>query len=426
MKSDANRKYSLIFSGLLIGFKYLGLMIEGKIPYTEITISPETNVSTILILLSIFFFSHFIYYWFAETKKERNFFEFTITVVIFLIAIVPELYKYLYNYGIDWKVILSSLGIVALGFLLAVTFDFIFAIFFSIRSNQEMMKLGLGRIPSASKAFVLSLVFLIPINFGIIFLLKKYSTSFPHLIQNYWHLLYILPSFSLNFSYLFNITKCLGSKSMRKNALKDLRWFRKAMDLHEMHYQFAGFEPHRIYEKPPICEYACIGNFEELKKLLEEGTNPDTQDSRGWTALMWASAERHDNIVKLLLEHGADPNKVNYLDRSALGYAANYGLFQISKALIEKGAILNPKNEFTNFPPLTAAASKGHLEVVKLLVENGADIFHKGRGEQTALDIAMEEKYGEIAKYLRIEMMERSEKTNDKTDFVKNTNWLEE
>ncbi len=38
----------------------------------------------------------------------------------------------------------------------------------------------------------------------------------------------------------------------------------------------------------------------------------------------------------------------------------------------------------------------------------------------------MEEKYGEIAKYLRIEMMERSEKTNDKTDFVKNTNWLEE
>lgn len=167
MKSDSSRKYSLIFSGLLIGFKCFGLVIEGKIPYTEIAISSKENIPIILSLLTVFFFSHFVYYWLKEKKEDRSVFELIITVVLFIIAIFPVCYAYLRHYGIDWKVIFSSIGIAVLGFILAITIDFIFAIFFSIRSDEEMRKLGLGRIPSASKAFALSLVFLIPGNLEI-------------------------------------------------------------------------------------------------------------------------------------------------------------------------------------------------------------------------------------------------------------------
>jgi len=45
MKPDESRKYILIFSGLLLGFQYLGLVIDGNIPYTQIKISSQANIS---------------------------------------------------------------------------------------------------------------------------------------------------------------------------------------------------------------------------------------------------------------------------------------------------------------------------------------------------------------------------------------------
>jgi hypothetical protein len=36
MKTGNNRKYLLIFSGVLLAYQYLGLVIDGNIPYTQI------------------------------------------------------------------------------------------------------------------------------------------------------------------------------------------------------------------------------------------------------------------------------------------------------------------------------------------------------------------------------------------------------
>jgi len=66
------------------------------------------------------------------------------------------------KFGIDWKVIVSTILILFLGSLLAVAADFIIAIIFSLRTPEEMKKMGLGKIPSASKAFIRCLLFLIP------------------------------------------------------------------------------------------------------------------------------------------------------------------------------------------------------------------------------------------------------------------------
>jgi hypothetical protein len=311
------------------------------------------------------------------------------------------------------------------GGLLAIAVDFIIAIIFSLRSGDEMERLGLGKIPSASKAFLRSLFLLLPLSGTIFFLLVKYRYLLPIPLNNYWIVIFITPTMLWNFENVINLFLCLGPSKVRKKALERLRLFRRAMDLHGMHYQYIGIEKPKSIQDPPICAFAKQGLLNEVQKLLSKGVDPNTQDGRGWSPLMWATAEGHRKIVELLLEHGADPNVINYLGRSAIMYASNYGFYEIAKALLEKGGTPNPSSEITEHPPLSAAAHKGHLEVVKLLVEHGANVNHKGREKKTALDISMEAGHGEVAKYLRNKMLEMDNTSpEDKTNVIKSTDWL--
>jgi membrane-associated HD superfamily phosphohydrolase len=166
MKSDNNRKYLLIFSGILLGFQYLGLVVDGNIPFTQIKISSQANIPIILTILIFFFGGQFTFYWLKQEKEERSFFEFITAIPVALVAIVPVIYSYLKKFGIDWKVIASTILILLLGSLLAIAVDFIISIIFSLRTPEEMKKMGLGKIPSASKAFIRSLYFFIPLNGG--------------------------------------------------------------------------------------------------------------------------------------------------------------------------------------------------------------------------------------------------------------------
>lgn len=44
-----------------------------------------------------------------------------------------------------------------------------------------------------------------------------------------------------------------------------------------------------------------------MEALLGAGVDVDKQDKNQWTALMWASTNRHKGISKALLDHGASP-----------------------------------------------------------------------------------------------------------------------
>jgi len=63
------------------------------------------------------------------------------------------------------------------------------------------------------------------------------------------------------------------------------------------------------------------GNFEEVKKLLDDGADMDVRDSNGRTPLMCASKHGNRKIVELLLDRCADISPVNkYHDRTCLYY----------------------------------------------------------------------------------------------------------
>ena len=76
--------------------------------------------------------------------------------------------------------------------------------------------------------------------------------------------------------------------------------------------------------------------------------------------------------MKLLLKHGANPNHLTtyYKIASLLHDAADNGREEIVKLLIENGADVNIKNHRKE-TPLDVAAQMYRIEIVEILVKNG-------------------------------------------------------
>jgi hypothetical protein len=150
MKSlNINRAWTLIFSAILIGYRDFGLIIEGNIPYTQLKFSPTANIQLILLILVLFFGVQYFYNKISSNKKNKNYVDSFFIAIIVLIAIVPTIYEYLVNFGIDWTVMLAVLILIIAGLPWVIAFHFIIVILFSIRSNKEAQEKGLGRIPVA-------------------------------------------------------------------------------------------------------------------------------------------------------------------------------------------------------------------------------------------------------------------------------------
>jgi ankyrin repeat protein len=95
------------------------------------------------------------------------------------------------------------------------------------------------------------------------------------------------------------------------------------------------------------------------------------------------TAARDGNLkeVRRQLAWGVSVNSSHFFTRDTpLIEAAANGHLDVVKLLIENGADVNLKGEAW-YGPLHAAAAKGHIEVVKILLENGADvnIFHQNK-----------------------------------------------
>jgi ankyrin repeat protein len=54
-----------------------------------------------------------------------------------------------------------------------------------------------------------------------------------------------------------------------------------------------------------LLEAAKIGDKQRVEQLLEKGADVNAKDKYGWTALMYAAYQGHEEIVKLLKSYGA-------------------------------------------------------------------------------------------------------------------------
>lgn len=78
--------------------------------------------------------------------------------------------------------------------------------------------------------------------------------------------------------------------------------------------------------------------------------------------------------VKELLDKGADVNAANPYGGTALAFACDKGRTEVVKLLLERGANPNTKDTFYNFTPITWAAQRGYGEIIRLLLDKGAEV----------------------------------------------------
>jgi outer membrane protein assembly factor BamB len=99
-----------------------------------------------------------------------------------------------------------------------------------------------------------------------------------------------------------------------------------------------------------------------------------------------AAARNGDaSTVRDLLAHGVDVNSKTEYGATALSYAADKGHIAVVKVLLEYKADLNTKDTFYKEVPLDWAIIHGHAEIVKTLLEAGA----AGADDSLAMAVGM-------------------------------------
>jgi len=142
------------------------------------------------------------------------------------------------------------------------------------------------------------------------------------------------------------------------------------------------------------------GHREVVEFLIEKGADINASNNQGVTPLAIAKQQKHTEIVELLQKHGAQDDSDAAPEESkpakSLHEAAAEGDSQQVKALIAEGVNVNGGDGRDN-PPLCRAVKAGSMDVVKLLVEAGADV---NAGNWPPLCVAVDEDNVPIAKYL--------------------------
>lgn len=140
---------------------------------------------------------------------------------------------------------------------------------------------------------------------------------------------------------------------------------------------------------------ARVGSVAAVNLLVEHGADVNRAESRrGQTALMWATAERHPEVVKALIAHGADVRAASKRGFTALVFAATKNDIQSAQALLGAGA--EPNYKLPDGPTvLDVAASYRSVAVANLLADRGADPNAPDREGNTPLHIVA--RYGDLA-----------------------------
>ncbi len=149
-----------------------------------------------------------------------------------------------------------------------------------------------------------------------------------------------------------------------------------------------------------LRQAALDGVISDVNKYLEAGTRVDALDPDGHTALMFAAFNGHSEIVLKLLEEGADLEKRDYMGRTALLYACTGPFPETVKILLDKGAKPNVVDSDEHFSPLMHAAAEGNLNVVKILIEYGADLSLKDVDGDDAESFARQAGHTQVVDYL--------------------------
>ena len=150
----------------------------------------------------------------------------------------------------------------------------------------------------------------------------------------------------------------------------------------------AGADPNAALPggETPLMTAARVGSLAAVKSLLARGATVDAKDERrGQTALMWAAAEGHADVVQTLIELGSDFRLRLSSGFSPLLFAVREGRRDVVRVLLKAGADVNdtvPTDRKRGYggrlppagaSPLLLAVTNAHFQLAADLLDAGAD-----------------------------------------------------
>jgi ankyrin repeat protein len=135
------------------------------------------------------------------------------------------------------------------------------------------------------------------------------------------------------------------------------------------------------------------GDALAVRKLLGEGVSPNAARTSGASALTYAIAGRHIEVVRLLLEAKADPNRTS-LGMPPLFLASEKGDVKTVELLLRHGASVNARLDAIDEElkvrngdtALIASAAPGiSSATARLLIKIGADVNARAENGKTAV-----------------------------------------
>jgi ankyrin repeat protein len=151
-----------------------------------------------------------------------------------------------------------------------------------------------------------------------------------------------------------------------------------------------------IFTAAAVDDAACV-----LSELDRDPALIASHSSDGWTPLHLAAFFGNRSLALQLLERGAevDARSVNTMKNTPLHAATAGRKIELVRLLLDEGAAVNASQE-GGWTALHAAAQNGDGDLVELLLARGANLGARADNNQSPLDLALLKGHHHIAALL--------------------------
>ncbi|WGD38094.1 ankyrin repeat domain-containing protein [Lysinibacter sp. HNR] len=114
---------------------------------------------------------------------------------------------------------------------------------------------------------------------------------------------------------------------------------------------------------------AAAGDSAGVRSALDAGANKNVINREESSAILLAARGGHHDTVRVLIDAGVDINAQDQTSSNPFLYGCINNDFELVKIMVEAGADLKRLTRFGG-NGLTPAAEKGHIDIVRYLLEN--------------------------------------------------------
>jgi ankyrin repeat protein len=143
-------------------------------------------------------------------------------------------------------------------------------------------------------------------------------------------------------------------------------------------------EPAQKERDRALIAAAAKGDAPAVQRLLDDGASVAAADDQGATALIAAAYGNHFTVARLLVKAGADVNRQDQTQQSAYLIATSDGHLDLLLLTLAAGADVHRTDSY-NGTGLIRAADRGHVEIIRELLKTDIPVDHVNRLGWTAL-----------------------------------------